>query len=198
MSLDNKRQAVINSIFDDYENKDSGMETTEQKIIEVENAVYQALLVKYDAVNASEKIKRRIHSEMKVLMATMNTTHPALVHPEKILRSIGASDYNKAGKYLEDLDAYRKKKIRISQSSKAKSPRKGDPLTKILDEIVKQNPEITNQEVMDKLEQINKRGVIVDIQDGEIIYERENRPLGVANVANIPSRISKLRKKYKK
>lgn len=199
MSSDDKPQSDINSIFEDYENKDSDTETTEQKIIEVENAVYQALLVKNDAVNGSEEIKNRIYSEMKALMATMNTSHPSLVHPEKILRSIGASDYKKAGKYIEDLDAYRKKKERKKQSSRAKSARPVDPLTKILDELVKQNPKITNKEVMEKLEQLNKMGIIEDIEDGEIIFNcGEGKTLGMAKIKNIPPRISKLRKELKK
>ena len=197
MSIGAKWQLCIDSVFEDYENKDSDTETTEQKLIELENAVYQALLVKLDAVNDPER-KKLIHSKMKEFMAQMNTNSPRITHSEKVLKSMGASDYSKAGDYVEKLFKDRKEENSIKQSKVAKSPRNVDPFTEILDELVKSNPEITTKEVMDRLERLNKMGVIEDIADGEISYVRKNQSSGLVQVSNIPSRISKLRKIYKK
>jgi hypothetical protein len=158
-------QEVINKIFADYEANEKPDETTEQRLVALEEALYKALLVKLNAVKDAPERQAFIREKAKEFMRDMNSNDPALTNSEKMLRSIGSSDLQKASAYAEKLEKFKSKTFNIAQKKKAQIPRnrKKHPLRDLLEELNKDYPRHSHVQLRDKL--------IIEGKNLHLIYE---------------------------
>lgn len=194
-------QKKINKIFNDFIKSSQKGESLEKAIKEFEKRTHKALLEQRGLSNASPEEKEIIRLEMKEKMREMNFNNPSLVDAEKMLRSIGASDYKRAGEYLTQLHALRDSKIRKNQTLIAKMPRKADPLTKILADIVKQRPDISSRDAIKLLESGHYADTVIESDEDEITYKFPNAYKSIneryktIKKSGIPARLTRLRNK---
>lgn len=187
-------QENINKLFDEYLDNAPENESLDEMIEAVDDVIYKALLEMLGYSNSCTNQKKLVREKMNEFMMGMDFNNPALVNSEKIIRSMGVKDFKKAAEYLEKFYKFRTKEISKAQSAIAKHPRDTDPLTKILSRILKITPSISANEVINTLESGQYSDVITDFDDESIWYESNGIEKSVSK-SNIPSRLSRLRKK---
>jgi hypothetical protein len=188
-----ERQLNIDQLFDDFLASESPNDSLDEVIEAFNEVVYKALLEKLGHTNSSEEQKSLVRTKMSEYMMNMDFNSPSLAHAEKMLRSIGVGDFEKAAQYLDQLYKLRAKAISQSQSDKAQKPRPQDPLTALLGRMVKINPEISSQEAIAQLESDTYSGCVVESDSTSITYERLDGTLKEVAKSNIPSRLARLR-----
>ncbi len=194
MSTHPDRQKKIDQIFDNFLLNESDDESLDEKIEALEEVIYNALLEKLGYADSSEEQKKLVYQKMKQYMYDMDFNNPALVNAEKILHSMGASDFKKAAEYLNKLYEFRSKVLSISQSKKAQAPRK-DPLSKLLERMVQINPGISAADAIAQLESDIHADVIIRFDDEYISYESAKGQEKCVAKSSIPSRLARLRNK---
>lgn len=84
---------------------------------------------------------------------------------------------------------------RYRQKAIAKEPRP-DALTLLISEIVQSNPEITDKELLRKLEDNKHQGVIEDIDDENIWFVGKGNKPDSAKISGLKDRLSRIKKSY--
>jgi len=192
-----ERQLNIDKLFDDFLANESPNDSLDEVIEAFNEVVYNALLEKLGYANSSDEQKSLVRTKMSEYMMNMDFNSPSLAYAEKMLRSIGVGDFEKAAQYLDLLYKLRSKVISQSQSDKAKKPRPQDPLTALLGRMVKINPEISSQEAIAQLESDTYSGCVVESDSTSITYERPDGTFKEVAKSNIPSRLARLRNSNK-
>lgn len=185
----------IEKIFDDFIENGSENEPSDEMLKAFHEAVFTAFLEKYGQTNNSEEQKNLLREKMNQVMASMDLNSPSLAHPEKILRSIGISNYKKAAEYLNRLFQYRIKAFSLAQAKKAKKPRENEPFTKLLMQFVKQDPKISTSEVITRLESGSYSNVVSDFDEDNIYYRNTAGQEEMVAKNSIPARLTRLRKR---
>lgn len=185
----------IEKIFDDFIENGSENESSDEILKAFHEVIYRAFLEKYGQTNNSEEQKNLLREKMNQVMASMDLNLPSLAHAEKILRSIGIADYKKAAEYLNRLYEYRIKAFSLAQAKKAKKPRENQPFTRLLIQLVKQNPKISASEVIARLESGSYSDVVSDFDEDNIYYRNIAGQEGIVAKNNIPARLTRLRKR---
>ena len=195
MSTLSDRQASIDKLFDDFIANSSEDESLDEMIEALDEVIYKALLEKLGFSDSNDEQKRLIRQKMSEYMISMEFNNPSLVHAEKMIRSIGASNFEEAAQYLEKLYLYRSREFSKSQVAAAKSPRKKDPFEKLLAKLVAKQPDISSEEVINLLESDTYSDVITEFDEDQFYYELPNGLEKSVKKINIPARLSRLRKK---
>jgi signal recognition particle GTPase len=191
------RQEAINKYFDDFLVNTSKDESLDKMMESFDELIYTALLEKLGYSNSSDEQKKLVRLKMNEFMMDMDLNSPALVDAEKILRSIGASDFKRAAKYLESLYEYREKLFTQAQTLKAKQPRNKDPLTKLLSQMIERDSKISAAEVIAQLESGKYSDVVSDFDEDNIYYRIADGQEKIVTKSNIPTRLTRLRKRTK-
>lgn len=190
----NQTQKNINKIFDEYLDNAPQNESLDEMIEALDEVIYKALLEMLGYSNSSPDQKKLVREKMYEFMISMDFNNPSLADSEKIIRSMGIKDFNKAAEYLEKLYVFRTKQISKVQSLNAQHPRDTDPLTQTLSRILTLNPSISANQAITALESGQYSDVITDSDDESIWYLSNGTEKSVSK-SNIPSRLSRLRKK---
>ena len=188
-------QAKIERYFDEFISNAPDTESLDEMIKSLDDVIYKALLEKLDYINSSEDQKTLVRRKMRDYMMNMDFNSPSLAHAEKMLRSIGVSDFKKAATYLEQLYDHRSKVISQAQRLKAQKPRNKDPFAALLARIVSLKPEISSEEVIERLESGLYDDVITEFDYEEISYLLPDGSEKTVLKSNIPSRLARLRNK---
>jgi hypothetical protein len=190
----NQTQKNINKIFDEYLDNAPQNESLDEMIEALDEVIYKALLEMLGYSNSSPDQKKLVREKMYEFMISMDFNNPSLADSEKIIRSMGIKDFKKAAEYLEKLYVFRTKQISKVQSLNAQHPRDTDPLTQTLSRILTLNPSISANQAITALESGQYSDVITDSDDESIWYLSNGTEKSVSK-SNIPSRLSRLRKK---
>jgi hypothetical protein len=191
------RQEAINKYFDDFLANTREDESLDEMMESFDELIYTALLEKLGHANSSDEQKKLIRLKMNEFMMDMDLNAPALVDAEKILRSIGASDFKRAAKYLDSLYEYRAKLFTQAQTLKANQPRNKDPLTKLFGQMIQRDPKISAAEVITQLESGKYSDVVSDFDEDNIYYRMAGGQEKTVAKNNIPARLTRIRKRTK-
>ncbi|OAI14215.1 hypothetical protein A1507_15545 [Methylomonas koyamae] len=85
--------------------------------------------------------------------------------------------------------------IRENKRAAGKKP-KPDTLQILINQIVRNNPEISEKELLSKLEKEKGLGVIEDVEDIDIVFSDKNDQLKAARVSGLKDRLSRAKKKF--
>ena len=161
-----------------------------------ENLIVELVRVQFGITDVSVESTNRIRAFVKTKMADMECNDPRLAHSINGLNKIGRSQYGEASKYIEELYKSINEQFVIEQTRKGKLQKKPDQLNLILEDIVKSKPDITTKEALEKITEQKNKGVIIDIEDGEIIYTNEP-PMGEilkkASISGLYKRINRIK-----
>jgi hypothetical protein len=190
----NQAQNNINKLFDEYLNNADGNESLEEMIEALDEVIYKALLEMLGYSTSCTAQKKLVRNKMNEFMTHMDFNNPSLVDSEKIIRAMGANNFNRAAEYLVKLYEFRTKQLNKAQSLRAKQPRKNDPFTKILNRMVEINPTISTEDAIIALESDLYSDVVTNFDDDYFYYAGlKGQEKSVAR-DNIPSRLARLRK----
>jgi hypothetical protein len=195
MSSSPSRQEAINKYFDDFLENANEDESLDEMIEALDEVIYMALLEKLGYVNSSDEQKKLVRLKMNEFMMDMDLNIPELAHAEKMLRSIGASDFIKAAKYLEQLYMARSTAFSKIQTKHANKPRRQDPLSRILTQLNSRKSNISAADAISQLESGAYSDVVVDFDENEITYALPDGRLRSVKKASIPARLTRSRNK---
>ena len=190
-----ERQEAINKYFDDFLANASKDESLDEMMEAFDEAIYTALIEKLGYANSSDEQKMLVRIKMNEFMMSMDLNVPELAHIEKMLHSIGAADFKRAAKYLEQLFAARSTAFSEVQTSHANKPRRQDPLTKLLAQFNSRKPDISTADAISQLESGAYSDVVIDFDNKEITYAFPDGRSKTINKLSIPARLSRLRNK---
>jgi hypothetical protein len=190
-----ERQEAINKYFDDFLANASEDESLDEMMEAFDEAIYMALIEKLGYTNSSDEQKMLVRTKMNEFMISMDLNAPELAHAEKMLRSIGAADFKRAAKYLEQLFVARSTAFSEIQTSHANKPRSQDPLSKLLALFNSRKPDISAADAISQLESGAYSDVVIDFDNKEITYSLPDGRSKTINKSSIPARLSRLRNK---
>jgi hypothetical protein len=190
-----ERQEAINKYFDDFLANASEDESLDEMMEAFDEAIYIALIEKLGYTNSSDEQKMLVRTKMNEFMISMDLNVPELAHAEKMLRSIGAADFKRAAKYLEQLFVARSTAFSEIQTGYANKPRGQDPLSKLLAQFNSRKPDISTADAISQLESGAYSDVVIDFDNKEITYALPDGRSKTINKSNIPARLSRLRNK---
>lgn len=197
MSTSPTQQAKMEQYFDEFISNEPDHESLDEMIEALDDVIYKVLLEKLGYINSSDDQKKLVRQKMRDYMMNMDFNSPSLAHAEKMLRSIGVSDFRKAATYLEQLYVHRSKLISQAQRLNAQKPRNKDPFSAVLARIVSLNPDISSEEAIEQLEGGSYDHVITAFDHEEISYLLPGGSEKTVLKSNIPSRLSRLKKNKK-
>ena len=190
----NQTQKNIDKLFDDYLENAPENESLEEMIEALDEVIYMALLAMLGYSNSCTEQKQLVRNKMNEFMTSMDFNSPALANSEKIIRAMGAKNFNRAAEYLVKLYEFRTKQLSKVQSIRAQQPRKNDPFTKILKRMVEINPTINSENAIIALESDLYSDVVTNFDDEYFYYSGLNGQEKSVARANISSRLARLRK----
>ena len=190
-----ERQEAINKYFDDFLANASEDESLDEMMEAFDEAIYMALIEKLGYTNSSDEQKMLVRIKMNEFMISMDLNVPELAHAEKLLRSIGAADFKRAAKYLEQLLVARSTAFSEIQTRHASKPRRQDPLSKLLTQLNSRKPDISTADAISRLESGAYSDVVIDFDNKEITYALPDGRSKTINKSRIPARLSRLRNK---
>ena len=185
------RQDAINKYFDDFLENTSEDESLDEMMEALDELIYVALLEKLGYTDSSDEQKKLVRLKMNEFMLSMDVNCPELVHAEKMLRSIGAREFKRAAKYLEQLHAARSIAFSEIQRKHAQKPRHQDPLSKLLTLLKSRKPDISSADAINQLESGAYSDVVVDFDKNEITYALPDGRLKTVKKSNIPVRLTR-------
>jgi len=191
MSLLSDRQDAINKYFDDFLANTSEDESLDEMMEALDELIYVALLEKLGYTDSSDEQKKLVRLKMNEFMLSMDLNYPELAHAEKMLRSIGASEFKRAAEYLEQLHAARSIAFSEIQRKHAQKPRRQDPLSKVLTLLKSRKPDISSADAINQLESGAYSDVVVDFDKNEITYALPDGRLKTVKKSNIPVRLTR-------
>jgi hypothetical protein len=133
-----------------------------------------------------------VDSETLEKMRTWDTDDPEMSAVEKVFRRLASKKPGEGVKLLKAAITSRAQAVSEEQRRKAKKPRQRDPLTKIIRDIVSKNSAITVQELELSIRREIHRGIIYDIDDGEIIFC--DAKIAPVNISALKDRLSRAKK----
>jgi hypothetical protein len=129
-------------------------------------------------------------------MVDWDSDDPALSYIEKVLRRLAIGRDVDAVTLLKRAITDRQQAVSDEQRRRASTPRKVDPLDKLIENIVANTPSISAKELLDVLCTEVGNGVIAKVSDFEI--ELVDRSIGPVKVSGIKDRLTRTKKKIAK
>ncbi len=130
----------------------------------------------------------------KVVETPELTSFPLLL-PREIAKSFKSGRYEDSNKIFESYVSWLAEQHaqKSRRASRAERPNRKGQIGKLIDQIVANNPNITEPELLSELRKHERLGVISTIEDGEIVAEDGS----VVSISAIRGRLSRSKKKLK-
>ena len=151
--------------------------------------------IRRDATDAGQRQDAVDHETLDTLK-NAQLTDPQFILAEAIFRRLG-TDPVLAVRYYERLITQKDNQLSLKMSNIAKKQRPGGrkPFSKVIDEIVRQNPSISHSTLLHRL----KRHEEINVIDNKIIYHEPHDEMPVSGLSEALSRSkARLQKNIKK
>jgi len=138
-----------------------------------------------------------LEAEIRLKMHSFDPNNPALTHSAKLLRLLGGSNPGEMLSYAEELDRSRHDEENKKQAARARTPRSRDALDERIYKWLTQDPSQSTPEIVERLRQIGRDGVIIDIDEETISYipfpESHPEKVKEIQISGMAARISRIK-----
>ena len=133
-----------------------------------------------------------VDAETLAKMAGWDSDDPELLIAEKVLRRLATGDGADAIALLKRAVSNRQQAASNEQRRRASKPRKPPPLDELIERLMRAKPKISAKELVKELQREIGNGVILDMDDTEIILtEDQKTPVKISGLKERRTRIKK-------
>lgn len=155
--------------------------------------------LQFGITEISEENQTRLTQFVKNKMSQMESDDPELAHAVNGLNRIGKSRYGDASKYVEKLLKVKQDDFSALQAERASKPRP-DSLNDLIKSYLRFKPDMTERDVLSRLEAEIGNGVIDNIDADDIHYfplVKQEEIAVSAKISGLKNRLSRLKKAHK-
>jgi hypothetical protein len=144
-------------------------ESDEERDKAFEELSIEILKLQFESTDIAEEEFAKVAKSFKEKMAVIECDDPRLAHPINGLNKIGNSKYGKASRYVEELLKSRQEEFSANQRKRAQFPR-SDQLTELIKSYLRLTPDMTQKDLLSRLQSDIGKGVITEVTDEDIFY----------------------------
>jgi hypothetical protein len=152
--------------------------------------------LQFGITEISEEKQTRLTQFVKDKMSQMVSDDPELAHAVNGLNRIGKSRYGDASKYVEKLLKVKQDDFSALQAERASKPRQ-DSLNDLIKSYLRFKPDMTERDVLNRLEADIGKGVVDNIDDDDIYYfplVKQEEIAVSAKISGLKNRLNRLKK----
>ena len=186
----NHVRVKIDNLINEFVSGQKEDESDEEMSKALLDFILQRERIRRGAADANVEIKNRIDAETLKALKNCDLDDPSYALQEKIFRKMGV-DPTSAIKMLGIAIDQRKKLFSKQQQLKARKlrPNKRKVFSSLIDEIVRENPKISQNQVLNKLKKVVE--ITVDLADGKITHDESRDEMFISSVSSMLSRSKK-------
>ena len=207
--LTRDQEEEIEKLTRNFLARENATESSQDKMDVFLQLVYEVRLVQLGIKKGSPEAEE-VEADVLQQLKKFDPDDPEFSIAAPVFRRLGSGENSKAVKYLETAIKNRQQKLEKAhsarQSANAKAPRKAHVVDALIEKIVKGKPDISFEELLERLQAMVGNGIISGIDPpGSTIEEdkrrkidfedQENKNTKSLKISGLPKRLSRIKKK---